>query len=287
MPELMLNNGLEVPQVWAMRESDAVAMQRRMLTLEVDPKAVRAASMQVVDPTLRAGNLAIVRVVGPLSKRPSMSRLLGYTDTATLPEIAAAVSRAAQDETVSGILLYVDSPGGTVAGTELAAEAVWQARRSGKPVWAYCQDCACSAGWWIASQAEQVYANPTADLVNLGVYLLHLEVSKLLEEWGVKVNLFASGERKGAGNPYVVTEQHRTELQEGVDSTHELFVDAVARGRGMSRADVVKVADGRVMKGSAAVGARMVNGLAQFGEVVRAMSSGVGSQHQNAVRTAR
>lgn len=271
-----LANGLSLEPAWAMREHELRALVQRAVTLDAETVAVMQANAQaVIDPTLMVGSVAVIDVAGPLMKQKSWARLLGQSNAATLPEIAAAVDAAAANPQVKGILLHGDTPGGTVSGTELAAEAVWNARQSGKPVWSFAQDCACSAGWWILSQAEKVYANATADLVNLGVYLMFADFSKALEEFGIKVHLVSSGDRKAAGNPYVVTDKHLEELQGNVQATHELFVDVVARGRGLPRKSVEAVADGRVLKGEQARAAGMIDGVSDFRSVMTAMLSEV------------
>ncbi|MEM1213028.1 MAG: S49 family peptidase [Planctomycetota bacterium] len=275
---------------WAM---EATRLRAWMLSqpkgaADLDASAMRARAEQTVDPTVRIGSVAVIPVLGALSKAPSQARLLGLEDRATLPELEVAVKQAAADRQVSAIVLLGDSPGGTVAGTADLADAVYAAR-STKPVVMYARDCACSAMYWIGSQATRFYANKTADLANIGAMTVLFDVSKLMGEWGVDVKLIKSAEHKGLGvlGPEV-TEAHVAEATRWIGKKHDQFVAAVARGRGMSTDAVAKVADGRVLVGDEAQAVGLIDGVMSFAAAVReaeqmarAGGTGVGGDQTN------
>lgn len=243
----------------------------RSMQLKVDP----------INPTRMVGSVAVIDVVGPLSKQPGLWRWFGLDHSATLPEIEQAVNLAASDAKVSAILMRVDSPGGTVAGTEATGEAIFEARKV-KPVWSQVMDCGCSAGYWLASQAERVYANRAADLANIGVVGALYDWSKMFEEAGLRAVVARSTPLKGIGvMGDTITAEHEAELTRWVKATHEVFVDVVARGRRMDRAKAAKLADARVLKGDEAMALGLIDGVRgldeTLNELARVAASGVGS----------
>jgi len=264
MPEWLIHF---LMQPFALRRDvydQLMAMVPGLMTRAGGEAMSMSARAEPIDPTTMVGRVAVIDVAGPLSNQVSIWRYFGLDESATLSEIEAAVKAAAANENVSAILLRVNSPGGTVAGTAAVGEAA-RAARSAKPTWAYCSDCACSAAFWIASQAERVYSNSTADLANIGVYSTLYDYSKMFEELGIKAEVIASGPLKGIGvQGAALTDEQRTHLLDWVGTKRDLFVDVVAAGRGLERSRVDAVADGRMLVGQQAVDAGLINGVQSF-----------------------
>ena len=142
--------------------------------------------------------VALVDVSGPLSKWASIWRLFGLSDQPTLGELTDAVAAAHADPKVQGIMLRIDSPGGTVWGTGELADAI-HAVRSAKPVHAYAQDQCCSAAYHIGSQASRLTSNRAADVGSIGIYMLLVDSSKAAADVGLKFIRIRSGAHKGVG----------------------------------------------------------------------------------------
>ena len=164
-------------------------------------------------------------------KRPDFfSRLLlGATD---MEDIETALSAARDRKDVHAVFLDVDSPGGTVNGTpELAALVA--AVSKAKYTYAFTDGQMCSAAYWIASQADAIYATPSARVGSIGVLLPMLDDTKAFAQAGLKVELFAAGKYKSVGVPGVsLTDEQRVWLQADVDEIYADFKTAVlARGR--------------------------------------------------------
>jgi len=141
------------------------------------------------------------------------------------------VQTAAEDEEVDALLLTFDSPGGQVMGTPEAARAVLDARAI-KPVVAYADGLCDSAAYWIASQADVIYATSSADVGCIGCYMALIDSSRSFENEGYHVNLFKSGKYKGMGYPgTTLTDEQRQMLQEDVDRIATEFKAAVRAGR--------------------------------------------------------
>ena len=119
-----------------------------------------------------AGSVAVVPVAGILLKEvPAIyKRLEAFGIRFTeYGDITAAVKHAAADPETEKILLHVNSPGGTVAGAQEAAAAIYKARQH-KKVIAYIEDLGASGGYWLASQAEEVYSNRHAGVGSIGAH---------------------------------------------------------------------------------------------------------------------
>lgn len=197
---------------------------------------------------LRAG-AAVIPVSGPIFADAFLQDAfeyfgLVYTDP---NDVTAAVDKAMADPRVSGILLAIDSPGGEISGVQTAAEAIWQARQSGaKPINAHVTGLAASAAYWLGSQAEQVTAEPSAEIGSIGVYCVIEDLSALAAQLGIRVNVVSSGPDKGAfvpGTP--VTDAQLEPVQETIDDLAALFRSDVGRGRGASAERVAEWSSGR------------------------------------------
>ena len=221
--------------------------------------ARRAAMKATADGQPKA--LAVIEILGEMSKEGS------DWGTSTMG-VRAALREAAANPDIGSILLRIDSPGGTVAGTyELAADVA--AVNQLKPVVAYIEDTGASAAYWVASAARKVYANELALVGSIGVVATVADTSKLAENAGVKFHTVSTGKFKGAFGPgQEVTEEQIAYLQGIIDQTGEFFKKAVQTGRGMTAKEVEAVADGRVMHAKEAKAAGLIDGIKTFDEVL-------------------
>jgi signal peptide peptidase SppA len=240
--------------------------------LQAMAAAVRAASpSQLTRPTDRRryevlDGVAVIELNGPLTKhRTSFEDVVGGTSTV---ETRALVRDAVRDPGVRSILLRVDSPGGTVAGTSDLAAAVAEANTR-KPVYAFVEDLAGSAAYWIASQARHLTANAPAEVGSIGTFAVLEDSSGQYEREGVKVHVVSTGPLKGAGvRGAPITGEQLEALRVRITDINNLFVAAVARGRRMSEGAVRKVADGRLFVGRRAVEAGLVDEVGTFESAV-------------------
>lgn len=226
-------------------ERAVAAVKAGLWTPLVHPKAaegdaVKGAAGRVAYLRTQDG-IAILSVEGQLTK--GESSFSGGTSTVRLRQ---SIRQAVRDEAVKGILLLVDSPGGTVAGTaELAADVAAGAKV--KPTHAHIEDLGASAAFWIASQASRVTAAPTSLVGSIGTVAVVEDSSGQLAKEGVVVHVVSTGPYKGAFTPgSPVTEEQLAYLQSYVDGLNEHFIAGVAAGRRMTADAVRKVADGRV-----------------------------------------
>lgn len=218
------------------------------------------------------GETAVISIEGPMTKKPtSMSWLFGGCSTI---EVRESIKAALNDDIVKRILLYIDSPGGQVAGTQQLADDVAEADLE-KPVIAFIEDMGASAAYWVASQARQVFTNKTGTVGSIGTYMVLDDTSKMYEDAGVKVHVISTGDHKGAGvDGAPITEEQLAEFKRYVLELNSHFLTGVAKGREMSMDDVRAVADGRVFVGKQAQKLGLVDGISSFDQLLSRMQSG-------------
>lgn len=231
--------------------------------------------------------VAVLPIQGVMTKADSAwNRLCGMSSTV---QIRQDLQTALEDPTVHSILLWIDSPGGMVDGTQELADAV-HAARAIKPVSALADGCMCSAAYWVGSAAERVFiTSDTTEVGSIGVVATHVDVSKQEEQWGRKTTEITAGAYKRIASQYgPLSDPGRASIQAQVDHIYSVFVDQVARNRAVTVDTVLSnMADGRVFLGKQAIEAGLVDGVsslpelvAQMNEARRAVRPGAGAASQ-------
>lgn len=171
--------------------------------------------------------------------------------------------RAGADAKTSGILLDIESPGGEAVGAFEAAAVVREVSAI-KPVTALVNGMAASSAYAIASGASRIVTIPTGMSGSIGVVLMHLDLSKYLENEGIKPTLIFAGDHKVDGNPFEpLPKDVRAELQHEVSSFYDQFVETVALGRRMDP-KAVRETQARMFKGSDALDAGLADEVGSF-----------------------
>jgi capsid assembly protease len=216
----------------------------------------------------RSGAIAVIPVYGTIVQRASMLGLCeGGTST---QQISKALADANAGDSVSKILLEIDSPGGSVYGVQ---ELVAEISASKKPVVAFANSLAASAAYWIGAAASEFHITPGGEVGSIGVWMAHQDVSKALEKEGVDVTLISAGQYKVEGNPYApLSNDARKFLQSRINDYYGEFTRSVARGRKVS-ADHVRngMGKGRVLGADQALSEKMVDGVMTFPAVISRM----------------
>lgn len=153
--------------------------------------------------------------------------------------IQGAFSQALNAGDVKGIVFDVDSPGGMVQGNFELCGMIKEARGQ-KPMVAIVNGQCCSGGYSLASAVSSITAMPSADIGSIGVYIMHIDASKMMEDWGLKISFIRAGKRKVDGNPYEpLSDEARASMQAEVDTTYQEFTTLVADNRGMDQQAVI------------------------------------------------
>ncbi len=213
--------------------------------------------------------VGILSLHGPMQKEAAPSMDEGASTIA----LRRQVRQAKADPDVKAVALHIDSPGGTVAGTaDLGADVADLAQI--KPVYAFIEDMGASAAYWIASQCNAIYANPSAWVGSIGVRHAIFDTSEKASKAGVKAHWLVSGDHKAPGAPgSVVTPEQVAVMQDSINRYANQFVAAVNRGRKMNLKAGDEPADGRMYVGAQARNNGLVDGITTFDNVLSQLKS--------------
>lgn len=202
--------------------------------------------------------IAVIPIHGVLANR--MGIMDESSGGASAEQIGAALRQVTADPSIGTIVYDIDSPGGTVPGiSELAAQMF--ALRGVKKQIAQVNALAASAAYWLASQADEIVCTPSGNVGSIGVFSVHEDLSAALEKEGIKITLVSAGKFKLAGNPFEpLSTEERDVIQARVDDAYAQFIRDVARGRGVTPAEVRKgYGEGRALSAKDAKAAGMID----------------------------
>lgn len=177
-------------------------------------------------------SIAVLPLHGVISQRASMfTEASGGTST---EQFAQMFRDAMADDSISGIIFSVDSPGGSVFGVEELATEIYKARGR-KEVVAVASSQAASAAYWLATAADSLVVTPGGEVGSVGVFAQHQDLSAYYEREGVRTSLISAGRFKTEGSPFqALGEEARTAIQERVNEYYSAFTRSVARQRGVT-----------------------------------------------------
>jgi signal peptide peptidase SppA len=216
------------------------------------------------------GSVAVIPVRGVISHHGGG----WWSDGSSVDGLASAFRSAINDPSVSAVVLDIDSPGGSVGGVpELAAE-IYRARGK-KPIVALANSLMASAAYWLGSAAGELVCVPSGSVGSVGVYGMHQDVSKMMENAGLKHTLVSYGKYKTEGNPYEpLTDEARAAMQKDIDEYGDMFTHDVARNRKASVADVRSgFGEGRVVNAAQAVKLGMADRIGTLDDVLGSLGA--------------
>ncbi|MBF0428925.1 MAG: S49 family peptidase [Magnetococcales bacterium] len=215
------------------------------------------------------GNIAVLQLYGILAQRGQIDDVSGPGVT-SLQQFTANFRDAANDPSVSAILIDIDSPGGSVFGVQELYEEIMACK---KPVTAIANSMAASGAYWIGSAAGEFYCTPGGMVGSIGVVMCHVDQSKALEMDGLDPTFIYSGKFKVEGNSCEpLSEEAQTEMQRMADAYYSKFVSAVSKGRKVPIASVRDgMGQGRTLMAQDAMAEKMVDGVMPFDAVVKKM----------------
>ena len=188
--------------------------------------------------------------------------------------LMARVDDMMNDSDNEGIMLYVNSPGGSVyQSDEFYLKLKEYKETTGRPFYVYFGETAASGGYYIAAAGDYICANRNTLTGSIGVYMGPvLSAEELLKKLGIEVDIIKSSQNKAMGNGYEnMTDEQRAIYQSIVDEMYEQFVSVVAEGRGMSKERVRLLGDGRVYTASQALENGLIDRICSFEDAVDTM----------------
>ncbi|WP_293448263.1 signal peptide peptidase SppA [Persephonella sp.] len=178
------------------------------------------------------------------------------------------IQRAQNDPSIKAVVLVVDSPGGSVGAAQEIYSAVEKLRKH-KPVVVSMGNVAASGGYYVSLPANVIYANPGTITGSIGVIIQHVNVSKVLEKLGVKVENIKSGKNKDILFPNnKLTPEQKKLIMETIQDVYDQFLEDVVKYRPINMETLKKYADGRILTGRQAKKIKLVDKLGNIQDAV-------------------
>ena len=232
-------------------------------------------------PTART-KLAIIDVRGVLVE----SGVGGFAGRGVTEATMAMLQQARDDDSVGGVLLRLDTPGGSVTDADLIHNRLKALREKNKKIVVLMGDVCASGGYYVAVAADAIYALPTTITGSIGVIIAGLNVHELLQRHGVRDTSVMSGDMKSLlSSTRAFDPAKRALLQNIVDRFHKRFVDLILKSRGEIDADrLAEIADGRIMTADEALDLKMIDEIGYRKSAIEKLRALVGKGPYTLVR---
>ena len=253
LPEINLEQYLGL---WAIEETAGNQMWQMVTSMDL-ASHVRTSSVRQAPPdAVMDENIAIIQIRGTMTKGGSSLSSAGST-----VRLRQQVRQAANDPNVDGILLIIDSPGGTVAGTADLGDEINAATKK-KPVVSLAEDLMASAAIWVGSQADLVFANSDhATVGSKGVFIGLYDYSGAAAKEGIRPVVIRTGDLKGAGFPGAEVSDEQKKMWQGMVDAANASFDAAMSKRKMSSEALQELSRGGVFTAKAATSMGLIDGV--------------------------
>ncbi|EEW8937236.1 S49 family peptidase [Escherichia coli] len=214
--------------------------------------------------------IAVLPVTGTLVHR--LGGMRPFSGMTGYDGIVACLQQAMADTQVRGVLLDIDSPGGQATGAFDCADMIYRLRQL-KPVWALCNDTACSAAMLLASACSRRLVTQTSRIGSIGVMMGHVSYAGHLAQAGVDITLIYAGSHKVDGNQFEsLPAKVRQDMQQRIDAARRMFAEKVAMYTGLS-VDAVMGTEAAVFEGQSGIEAGLADELINASDAISVMAA--------------
>jgi len=229
---------------------------------------------------------------GPRTNRIVVIRVQNVIDGEQAQEVYSQLKAARQDKRVQGLILRVNSPGGTISASDQIYNEIRKYRdETGNPVVAFMQSIATSGGYYASAACDKIVAEPTAITGSIGVIMGHFVFQELLEEkLGIQPVIIKSGLKKDWPSPFEsTTQEQRQYLQDKlIDPAYDRFAQIVAHGRpSLTLDDVKRLGDGSIYGAAEALDEKLIDEIGYMDEAIELVSSLAGIKKAHVVEYRR
>jgi protease IV len=218
--------------------------------------------------------ILLIDISGFISEAEKSRGSILAEEVPLLSRVKEELQKAEQDKAVSGLIIKINSPGGTVAASDTIHHEILEfKKRTGVRVTASIMGLGTSGAYYVASAADEIIAVPTAVTGSIGVIAMRFDVRDLMTKIGVGTETVKSGDKKDIWSPFRPSTPEETKIMQNIiDQLYNRFIDAVALGRKdvLSRAEILKLADGRIYTADQALGAKLIDRIGYLGDAVAA-----------------
>lgn len=219
--------------------------------------------------SLKTGNVAVIPMVGVITTVAGG----GFVPDREVVshKIVGLIEDAEKNDDIKAIVFEINSPGGSPVATYEIAQAIQHAK---KPTMAVIREVGASGGYWVATAAKEVWANPLSVTGSIGVIGSRLEFAGLIKDYNVTYRRLVAGKYKDVGSPWKEMVPEEEKLMQGVlDRLHASFIDTVAKNRNLPREKVDELATGFIYLGSEAKELGLVDQLGTMKDAISALET--------------
>lgn len=230
--------------------------------------------------------ILMIDIWGPISNQPLFVPQLGLIPGMTA-RIRQELEIAYADPLIRGVMLRINSPGGTITDSDIIYHSLMEFKKSKRvKIVASLGDLAASGAVYVAMAADEVYAHPTTLTGSIGVIMPHMDYSGLMKKLGIKVDPVTSGRFKDIDSPYRPrTDEETAMLKKIVDQFHEKFIKVIETGRAkMTSEQVREIADGRLLTADEAKERGLIDGIGYLDFVYKRISEISGFPENRLIR---
>ena len=241
------------------RIADALGVEKEKVNF-ISPSTL--SSMAEAKQALKTGdNIAVLYAVGEIRE--------GTKNGINCEVLVPVITELADDDDVKGMVLRVNSPGGSVFGSEQIAEALAYFQKKGKPLAVSMGDYAASGGYWISCHADRIFADATTITGSIGIYGMFPNASQLADKLGIHIQEVSTNPQASFPGLFKkMDESQMAQVQSYIEKGYERFINRVATGRKMKPSEVRVIAEGRVWDGKKALSLGLVDELGDLDQAI-------------------
>jgi protease-4 len=225
--------------------------------------------------TLKPGaddKILVVEILGPITTTAMRDFI---PRQGTLERLDGIIEQAKKDKKIKGLILKIDSPGGSVTASDLVFNQIMEFKETHKiPVVACITGQGTSGAYMVALSADRIVALPSAVVGNVGVLLPSISLEGLMDKLGIRNQTLTSGKFKDTGNPLRdMTNEDKAILEGIVKEFHRDFVARVKKQRPVTTEDLAMIEDGRVMTATAGMKVHLIDQVGYYEDALKTMES--------------
>lgn len=213
-------------------------------------------------------------------------RRLGFREEVSMvDELKEALKKAERDRNLKGVILRINSPGGTVTASDVIHhELLAHKMRTGQRITACLMDVGASGAYYVATAADEIVSHPTTITGSIGVVTMKFNVQGLMSKIGVEQETIKSGDKKDIMSPFrASTPEEQKIMQTIIHTLHGRFVDVIVEGRTLAREKVEKLADGRIYTADQALSAGLIDRIGYLDDTIDGMKKNLGLEKASVI----
>lgn len=199
------------------------------------------------------------------------------------------LNHAFEDDTVKGLVLRLNSPGGSVTACDEVLREIYKLRGDSEmPVVAYMDDFAASGAYMISTAADVIYANRHTVTGSIGVIMSTLNIHRLADNWGISEEVFKSGHYKDSLSPFREVEAEERRIMQGIiDESYDFLIESILQGREMDREYLIELSDGRLYSGMQAENNGLIDNIGFLDDAIDKTGELAGIEDPNVIHYVR